>query len=280
MKVTLSSIFTAVGISRQAFYKHLQKKTVRLPKEHLLLDQIKSIRREHPRLSARKIFRILKPDFLGRDKFEAFCFAHGLKLYRKRAFHRTTDSRGVTRFENHVTNRKLTGVNQVWVSDLTYYRIGDQFYYITLMMDLFSRRIVGHSASRSMETDQTTLPALQAAIRLRRPPAGLIIHSDGGGQYYAKSFRQNTQQFINSMGKTCYENPYAERVNGTIKNDYLAYYNPRTFPELQRALDRAILNYNYFRPHTNLQEMTPADFEKNAGIPHLGKKQKKSRSIK
>ena len=234
-----------------------------MPQEQLLLDQIRRVRHEHPRMSARKLFRILKPDFLGRDKFEAFCFANGLKLYRKRSFHRTTDSRGVTRFENHVTGYRLTGVNQVWVSDITYYRIGDQFFYITLVMDQFSRKVVGHSVSRSMDTDQTTLPALQAAIHQRKPPAGLIVHSDGGGQYYAKSFREVTRKYINSMGKTCYENPYAERLNGTIKNDYLIYYKPRTFQELKTQLDRAVANYNYFRPHSSLKQMTPANFEAN-----------------
>ena len=258
----LSSLFSAVGITRQAFYKDQQKKVLRRPKEQVLLDQIRTLRRDHPRLSARKIFRILKPDFLGRDKFEAFCFANGLKLYRKRSFHRTTDSRGVTRFENKVINRELTGVNQVWVSDITYYRIGDKFYYITLVMDQFSRKIVGHTVSASMETERTTLPALQAAIGRRNPPAGLVIHSDGGGQYYAKSFKDIPAKFTNSMGKTCYDNPYAERVNGTIKNDYLIYYNPRTLQDLGRELDRAVFNYNRFRPHTNLQEMTPEEFEK------------------
>jgi putative transposase len=272
-------LFSAVGISRQAFYKHHAKKDLRQPKEQLLLDQIRNVRREHPRLSCRKLFRILSPNFLGRDRFEAFCFANGFKLHRKRAFHRTTDSRGVTRFANHVIGRQLTGVNQVWVSDITYYRIGDRFYYITLVMDQFSRRIVGHSLSKSMETDQTTLPALNAAIALHNPPAGLVIHSDGGGQYYAKSFKDLTETFTNSMGKTCYENPYAERLNGIIKNDYLIYYNPRTFEELQRQLDRAVLNYNHFRPHTSLKEMTPAEFEK-IQIPHLRRKSKKVLNLK
>jgi putative transposase len=274
LNVKLTSLFTAVNISRQAFYKQRKKKGDREPKEQLLLDQIRMIRADHPRLSCRKIFRILTPDFLGRDRFEAFCFANGFKLYRKRAFHRTTDSRGVTRFANHVMNRELTGVNQVWVSDITYYRIADCFYYITLVMDQFSRRIVGHSVSRSMEADQTTIPALKIAIADRNPPAGMVIHSDGGGQYYANAFKDLTDTLTNSMGKTCYENPYAERLNGTIKNDYLIYYKPRTFEELLSQLNRAVNNYNQSRPHTNLSEMSPVEFEKMQ-IPHLGLKPKK-----
>lgn len=275
MNLTLTRLFSAVGISRQAYYKHQARKAERGPKEKLLLDAVRGIRCDHPRLSCRKIFRILNPAFLGRDRFEALCFANGFKLSRKRAFHRTTDSRGVTRFANYVADRELTGVNQVWVSDITYYRIGERFYYITLIMDQFSRRVVGHSLSKCMDTDQTTIPALKMAITERNPQSGIIIHSDGGGQYYANSFKQLTKTFTNSMGKTCYENPYAERLNGTIKNDYLIQYNPKTYQDLEHQLHRAIHNYNIFRPHTNLQEMSPADFERKYKYRIWDKSQKR-----
>jgi transposase InsO family protein len=216
---------------------------------------------------------MLKPEYLGRDRFEQFCFHHGFKLYRKRSYHRTTDSRGVTRFDNLLPNHELTGVNQVWVSDITYYRIGEQYYYITLIMDRFSRAIVGYSASKSLHTHVTTLPALKLAIQNRKPGKRLIFHSDGGGQYYSKEFKSLTSRIklLNSMGKCAYENPHAERLNGTIKNDYLIYYRPSNIKELTLMLARAIYNYNNHRPHTSLKELSPADFEKMQ-IPLFGKK--------
>ena len=112
---------------------------------------------------------------MGRDKFEQFWF----KLVVKRSYHRTTDWLGVTRFENLITSMELTGVNQVWVSDITYYRIGERFYYITFILDLYSRFIVGYAASNSLLTSQTTIPSLKMALKLRKPDPGLIFHSDG-----------------------------------------------------------------------------------------------------
>jgi transposase InsO family protein len=215
---------------------------------------------------------MLQPRFLGRDRFEQFCFQHGFKLYRKRSYYRTTDSRGVTRFDNLLPNRELTGVNQVWVSDITYYRIAEQHYFITLIMDRYSRAIVGYSASKSLHTEVTTLPALSLALKNRKPAKGLIFHSDGGGQYYSSEFKTLTShaQLLNSMGKCAYENPHAERLNGTIKNDYLVYYRPSNLNELLKMLTRAVYNYNYHRPHSSLKEMTPAAYEE-IQIPLLGK---------
>jgi putative transposase len=270
--LTMESLYKSLGISRQAFHQHRKKAKQQSVWAEGLVGQIRRLRIEHPRLSCRKIYRILQPDYFGRDRFEQFCFHHGFKLYRKRSYHRTTDSRGVTRFDNLLSNRELTGVNQVWVSDITYYRIGEQYYYITLIMDRFSRAIVGYSASRSLHTEVTTLPALKYAIENRKPCKGLILHSDGGGQYYSKELKVLTSstQLLNSMGKCAYENPHAERVNGTIKNDYLVYYRPSNLKELTEMLARAVYNYNNHRPHTSLKEMSPADFEK-IQIPHLGK---------
>jgi putative transposase len=258
-------LYKCLGISRQAFHQHLKKITLQSMRANGLLGQIRRLRSDHPRLSCRKIYRILQPDYFGRDRFEQFCFQNGFKLYRKRSYHRTTDSRGVTRFDNLLAKRELTGVNQVWVSDITYYRIGEQYYYLTLIMDRFSRVIVGHSASRSLHTQVTTLPALNDAIKTRKPDKGLILHSDGGGQYYAKEFKELTSsvELLNSMGKCAYENPHAERLNGTIKNDYLTYYRPSNLKELTQMLTRAVYNYNNSRPHTSLRQYTPIEFERS-----------------
>jgi len=89
-----------------------------------------------------------------------------------------------------------------------------------------------------------------------------IIHSDGGGQYYSKSFLALTHgRFTNSMGKSAYENPYAERLNRTIKNSYLVYYRPDTFKELQAYLSKAVTMYNDGKPHQSLRGLTPKAFE-------------------
>lgn len=274
----MESLYKCLGLSRQAFHQHCKRAEQQTILSKGLVIDIKKLRADHPRLSCRKMYRMLKPEHFGRDRFEQFCFRNGFKLYRKRSYHRTTDSRGVTRFDNLLQGRELTGVNQVWVSDITYYRIAEQHYYITLIMDRFSRVIVGYSAASTLHTDVTTLPALKQALESRKPGRGLILHSDGGGQYYCKEFKALTssRELINSMGKCAYENPHAERLNGTIKNDYLAYYRPSNLKELTAMLDRAAYNYNNYRPHTSLKELTPLEFENNTNTA-FGTKTKASK---
>lgn len=260
----MNQIFKYVGLSKQSFHQHLNRMLLHREREILMLPIIEELRLEHPGVAARQLYYILRPEGIGRDKFEEICFRHGFKLERGRACHRTTNSTGVIRFPNLVEGIELNGVNQVWVSDITYYRISETFYYLTFIMDVYSRMVVGYSVSRSLQTTETTLPALEEALRNRQPKTGMIFHSDGGGQYYCKSFLRLTESYgiKNSMCDVAYENAYAERVNGTIKNQYLKGYNPQNYVELVKMTSRAIDNYNNVRPHKSLGNKTPAGFEK------------------
>jgi transposase InsO family protein len=159
---------------------------------------------------------------------------------------------------------ELTGINQVWVSDITYYRIGEQFYYLTFILDLYSRFIVGHSISEDMLTNSTTIPALQMALKRRRALTSLILHSDGGGQYYCKEWLKLTSQYLirSSMCESVYENPHAERINGIIKNDYLAGYGPQDYLQLIRMTTKAVMKYNYEKPHRSIGNLSPDQYEK------------------
>jgi putative transposase len=174
-------------MSKQSFHQKLNRQLLLLEETEQLLVLVKQIRQDHPKMSSRQMYRLLKPARLGRDRFEAFCFENGFKVSVKRSPHRTTNSLGVTRFENLLDEVELTGINQVWVSDITYYRIGDTFYYLTFILDLYSRVIVGFSVSRDLSTRSTSIPALKMALRDRKIGSGLVIHSDGGGQYYCKN---------------------------------------------------------------------------------------------
>lgn len=261
----MNQVYRAIGITKQAFHKRLDRHLHLMDETQQLLKLIDDIRKEHPEMGARELYFMLKPTFMGRDKFEVFCFENGLRVARKRSFTRTTNSLGVTRFENLLIGMELTTVNQVWVSDITYYEIEGQFYYLTFIMDLYSRYIVGYSVSRNLTTENTTLPALRIALRTRQIKPGLILHSDGGGQYYSKGFKGLTARYKirNSMGKTAYENPNAERINGTIKNSYLRYFHPQNFSELEKQVARAVRNYNV-RPHASLKRVCPKEFEEMA----------------
>lgn len=259
----MNEIYRTMEISKQAFHRHQDRKFRQMEEQQQLLPLIAQIREDHPRMSAREMYRLIRPHHIGRDSFIAFCFNNGYKLEIKRSFHRTTDSTGVIRFENLLVQWEFTSVNHAWVSDITYYRIDDDFYYLTFIMDLYSRRIVGYSVSDNLMTEYTTLPALKMALKHRNPEKGLILHSDGGGQYYSKAFTAVTKQhkIQNSMCESVYENAHAERVNGTIKNDYLISYGPQDFNELKQMMNKAVNMYNLYRPHKALNSVSPGEFE-------------------
>jgi len=213
------------------------------------------------------MYDMLNPRHMGRDYFERFCFEEGLKVVIKGKKYKTTDSRGVIRFPNLLLElEELSGVNQLWVSDITYFDLAGRVYYITFILDIFNREIVGYSLSKTLKTLDTSLKALQMGLENRKieKGCGIIFHSDGGGQYYSKEFLSVTRQYgiKNSMGKTAYENPHAERINGTIKNDYLIPYQPENFEELNNMLKKAVTLYNTQRPHQSLQGHTPQRFSR------------------
>jgi len=257
-------VYRSLGISKQSFHQKLNRHMNQLEEMEQLLVVVKQIREDHPRMSSRQMYRMIKPAHLGRDRFESWCFAHGFKVSVKRSFHRTTNSLGVIRFKNLVQCQELKSINQIWVSDITYYRIGEKFYYLTFILDLFSRVIVGYSVSEDLSTAHTTIPAFKCAMRNRQIPEGLIIHSDGGGQYYCKEWLKLTGQYKikNSMCESVYENAHAERINGTIKNSYLNGYGPENFAQLKFMTAKAIEKYNTEKPHQSIGDIPPAEFER------------------
>ena len=243
----------------------LKRRKYKLEEQEQLIPLINEIRRDHPRMSARDIYLKLQPSCMGRDQFERFCMDSGYRIKKLRNFRVTTNSLGVTRFPNMIKDIEVTRVNQVFVSDITYFDIGSATYYLTFIMDLYNREIVGWSASDNLRTESTTLPALYRVIteRGRANLKGAIIHSDGGGQYYCKEFKTLTKELkmINSMTEEkVYENSHAERLNGIIKNNYLYPYGPTNMSSLRRLLDKAVLMYNTGKPHKALGKLTPSMF--------------------
>ena len=267
--------YGCLGISKQAFHQRLDRWLLRQEEMEQLLPLVEQIRADHPAMSVRVIYHKVRPRHMGRDVFEALCHGHGLKVEVKRNHARTTNSLGVTRFDNLVAGLELTGVNQAWASDITYYPVNGRFFYITFILDLYSRYIVGYSVSEGLMTAETTIPALDMALRENkgRRLEGLILHSDGGGQYYSKQLLKITQgqKIRNSMGKEVYENAHAERLNGIIKNDYLHRYAPQCYDTLKLMLKKAVRLYNHERPHQSLKMQTPASFGKWHGNPQMAR---------
>ena len=280
----MQDLYKVVGVSRQGFFDN----EVRGVEHRLIADQIldwvKNLRIDHPRMGARKVYVKLKktPEYenylqkIGRDKLEMILLNNNLRIRTVKSFIKTT-IRGAFIFKNllqdGIKTFVPTAINQVWVSDLTYYIVVQNgrvvHYYITLIMDLFSREGIGFAVSQTMITEDTTLVALNRAFKYRNIQSkeklpNLIFHSDGGGQFSDKEFLRLLAQheIKSSMGKQAYENPNAERFNGILKNEYLLPWEVNSLPQLVLRTPIAIKFYNTQRPHKSLNYATPLEFMK------------------
>lgn len=262
----MNHIYSAMGTTKQNFHQRLKRSVKMQELESQLIGLIHQVRKGHPVMGAASLYKMMKPVGMGRDRFIQMYSDYGFQIHQKKNFRKTTNSNGVRRFPNLLKSVELNGINQAFCSDLTFYKMGDKFSYLTFIMDLFSRVIKGYSVSRTMRTNVTTLPALKRALRgmSQTQTKGLIFHSDGGGQYYSDEFLELTGQaeIVNSMCTSVYENPHAERVNGTIKNSYLKHFAPNSFKSLVLQTKRAVRLYNTEKPHEALNGMAPVDFEK------------------
>jgi putative transposase len=190
----------------------------------------------------------------------------------RRNIARTTFGVGASRYANLMEGLVIDGIDQVWVTDITYFFIGGDCYYVVLVMDVYSRKLLGYSVEAHMRAE-SCLAALQMAFKARgRKDYGgsLIHHSDRGGQYASDLYTGalEVRGVRISMCLTVYENTHMERLNGTIKGEYLTPYAPTDLRDLKRKLAKAHGLYNDHRPHESLNFLAPTAFEESlASIP-------------
>ena len=259
----MTELYSISGITRQAYHKAMHKQD----RETLLWQRMKEIvievRKDYPRLSARKIHYMLGIEEIGVNRFERFVSSQGMGVRKFRSYIRTTYP-GTIRYDNLVHGKIITDINCLWASDITYFKPYDQTFYIVVILDVYSRRIIGYSTSDNMFAINNQ-KALSMAMNNRRQKqfTGMIHHSDKGSQYSSKEYvKMLTSANIQiSMAETCLENGYAERVIGTLKNDYLRMYNTITLKQLQTTLARQVKLYNNC-PHGELGKLSPLAFEK------------------
>lgn len=179
----------------------------------------------------------------------------------------TTDSKHNEPVAPNLLNRRfdVEMPNKVWVSDITYLKVGRQWYYLTVFIDLFSRSIVGWDLSGSLER-HSVIRALKKAIMRRRPGKGLMIHSDRGVQYVSQDFRKvlKTHGFIQSMSRkgNCWDNAVAESFFHTLKTQLIYHIRFNNFEEAKRIIFKYIeIYYNQRRKHSSNAWKTPAHCE-------------------
>jgi putative transposase len=230
------------------------------------IEMVKEVRERHQSMGARPLFHLLKVNHMGINRFEQLLSANELGIERKRSWIKTTNSNhNYFKYNNLTHGMKLSGLDQLWVSDITYWVDGQTHYYLMFMLDVYSRRVLGYTASQNMyAVNNLNIFGTSLNIRKRTRFESLVHHSDKGSQYCSSEYVTALQKanVTISMAGSSLENPYAERLNGIIKNDYLKHFDTGSFPKLVKALDRSVWLYNHERPHSELNYMTPIEFEK------------------
>lgn len=257
-------IYQYFHISKQAVNQYEQRNLQRVLYHQDLLAQAQTERKIHPRMGAKVLYDNLHPEHIGRVQYEKLLMENGFRLRRIKNYFKTTDSAWV-HYKNLIASRTLNDINQVWVSDITYYQLSESVCYITTVMDLYSRRIIGYSVSERMFAEESSMKSLRMAFKERRIKfyTHLIHHSDRGSQYRYKKYIDllESKGASISMCKSVYDNPHMERLNGTIKNDYLIPLGVGSFEQLKKILPTVIKRYNTQRPHSSLGKLTPLRFE-------------------
>jgi len=274
MKFTIGLLCGRVGMSRQSFYKARRQRKRREVDADLVEHLVKAERAVQPRLGGRKLHYMCKKSLeeagvgLGRDRFFEVLADRDLLLEPLPKRPRTTDSRHcLPVFTNLVKDMALERPNQAWAGDITYIRTDEGFLYLSLLTDLYSRKIVGFHAGDTLETEGC-MKALEMA--LNQLPAGkeLFHHSDRGCQYCSHLYVNKAQGRGLTISMTeehhCYENAKAERVNGILKQEYCLGGCFRTKAQALAAVAEAVWLYNTRRPHRALKYKTPEEIHQRA----------------
>lgn len=261
----MNTLYSLVKLSKQAHWKWTRRENFMRDK-YLLLDVVLADwRTRHPAMSLKKLYHKIQPDFIGVNAFISYGMTHGFEAISYRKSPRTSILGESLDYPNLLIDLKISDINQVWVSDTTYFKINGVWFYITFVMDLYSRRIIGYHADKTLLAE-AHLKALEMAILVRAVTAynhRLIHHSDRGVQYKSNLYTGvlKVAQINISMGRIVYDNIHIERVHQTIKGEYLIHRNIQSEKDLKRHLSKDVKLYNEERPHLSLNMMTPVEFE-------------------
>jgi putative transposase len=218
----LKDLYVLTGIRKQSLWKNRNK----IEKEEKVIksvvDQLSSIRKTHKAMGCRKMFYKDENQWpVGRDKVIEIANANGFKIRKKRSVVRTTWSQSVEVYPNLIEGMQVNGPNQIWQSDIFYFKVGQTNYYGVTIEDVYTRILKALHMSRSLAARQTVI-ALQKAIKstlYKENIKGCIFHTDRGSQFISKEFKELIKQskMKPSMCLNPQENAYVERVQGTIK---------------------------------------------------------------
>lgn len=266
-----------MGIARSTFYYQAKNK---VEEDKSLVNRIEKIILEFAKYGYRRITKHLHREGIkvNHKRVQRLLQENDLSCKTKKKFICTTDSNhSLKTYPNLLKNLIITRLNQVWVSDITYIRFLKGFVYLAVILDSFSRKVVGYAISKSINGD-LALAALKMAVKKRKPIPGCIHHSDRGIQYatikYIDYLKLNDFQISMSRKGNPYDNAKAESFMKTIKTEkiYLSEYD--TYEDLLANISEFIeIVYNKKRLHSALGYLPPNEFEQNfhkkGGLDHI-----------
>lgn len=255
------------GKTRHAYYDCLWRKEDSLVKEDIILQEVLNIRKDLPRLGGRKLHYVLQNKLsshqitFGRDYLFDLLSEHKLLIRQRKRKAITTNSRHwMRKYSNLVKGLVITRPEQVWVSDITYIRLNNQWGYLSLITDAYSRKIMGYSFRQDLAAEGC-INALKMALTNRLYNESIIHHSDRGSQYcshnYIDLLAQNNIAVSMTENGDPYENALAERVNGIIKTEFNLYSSSLGFEQTGSQVSKSIKSYNELRPHASCDYLTP-----------------------
>ncbi len=259
------------GVSRASYYRHLlvgapdeEEMAVRQAIQEIALAH-------HRRYGYRRVTKDLhrRGMIINHKRVLPIMREDNLLAIRYRKYILTTDSQhDCPVYVNLAARMTITGVNQVWVADITYIRLRAEFVYLAVILDRFSRKAIGWALDRTL-TARVAVTALHHAVTRRQPPPGVVHHSDQGIQYactdYVEELKANGMVPSMSRPANPYDNAFCESFMKTLKQEEIYCHQYRDFEELSAHLEEFIGNYyNRLRLHSALGYRTPEEFEQAA----------------
>jgi transposase InsO family protein len=259
------------GLSRASFYRWRMPRQTS-PVEMEMRDEMQKIALESPAYGYRRITHDLQQRGfnVNHKRVLRMMREDNLLCVRRRAFVATTDSRhNLPVYPNLAREMQPTATNQLWVADITYIRLRTEFVYLAVILDAFSRRVVGWALGRTLEAE-LAVTALRMALIERRPPPGLVHHSDRGVQYASQGYTEILKQHQAAVSMSRKGNPYdnaaCESFIKTLKYEEVYRNEYRDFHEAHASIAEFLERvYNQQRLHSALGYVPPAEFEQNGG---------------
>ena len=261
----MKELLSIAGITKQGFWKHNRREEQIQAINEVVVSIITKKRKNHGRMGCRSIYySSSEPIPVGRDIFEKIGYANGYKLRRIQNFVKTTWGQKVVIHPNLIEGKILTGINQVWQSDIFYICIEGRHHYGFTIEDVYSRRLLALHFAKRLKADELA-KALRQAINERKGMdlSGCIFHSDRGSQYVSSCISEmlNLYKMKPSMCKLPQENSYVERIQGTIKHQYLCELELKE-KNLHTQARKIMQLYNFEKPHSKLSNYPPVIFER------------------